>query len=514
MKPSVYLNSRTICSKCVPGELRWLGYQIRPFLPWHAGSLLCIAAGSLLALVTPFVLAHLIDVVLPRRSLGSLLGMVLLLFLGYEGRTLFTSLGGLVTSAAAQRMSLRLRLAALHHMSGLSSAYFDKVQPGAAVYPLEEPIDEIAYFGAELFPSILRTVLTLAFTITAMIWLSFALSAIVFPLVPFFLILRQHFRKKLSARADQGHRQRQDLRSFLQEHFSSVTAIQLLGAQKRQARKAFLLLGRIARSQLKLFIASLCFTASTALAVAIAMSTVIGYGGWSVFAGTLTIGNLVAFYGLVTQLFDPLSGAAEMYARAQKTFGSVRQIQQVFALGPEVADCSTPVVLKEEDSSQIDIHAMKFRYENQRNTLQVRSLRIRAGEQVAVVGLNGSGKSTLAKLMVRMYDVATGSICIGGRDIRGIQLASLRRCLCYMPRDPVLFGGTFAANLRFVSPGASQEELSRVLESVGLSPLVASRQGGLPSGNRACRMPTIRRTTPTAGDRPLLTATPPNLDPR
>jgi len=328
------------------------------------------------------------------------------------------------------------------------------------------------------------------------------------------LILRQHFRKKLSARADQGHRQRQDLRSFLQEHFSSVTAIQLLGAQKRQARKAFLLLGRIARSQLKLFIASLCFTASTALAVAIAMSTVIGYGGWSVFAGTLTIGNLVAFYGLVTQLFDPLSGAAEMYARAQKTFGSVRQIQQVFALGPEVADCSTPVVLKEEDSSQIDFHAMKFRYENQRNTLQVRSLRIRAGEQVAVVGLNGSGKSTLAKLMVRMYDVATGSICIGGRDIRGIQLASLRRCLCYMPRDPVLFGGTFAANLRFVSPGASQEELSRVLESVGLSPLVASRQGGLPSGNRACRMPTIRRTTPTAGDRPLLTATPPNLDPR
>jgi ABC-type multidrug transport system fused ATPase/permease subunit len=479
MKPSVCLNSRSIWSKCVPGELRWLGYHIRPFLPWHAASFLCIAAGSLLALVTPFVLAHLIDVVLPRRSLGSLIGMVLLLFLGYEGRTLFTSLGGCVTLAAAQRMGLRLRLAVLHHMSGLSSSYFEKVQPGAAVYALEEPIDEIAYLGSELFPSILRTVLTLAFTVGAMLWLSFALSAIVFPLVPFFLILRQHFRKKLSACSDQVHSQRQDLTSFLQEHLSSVISIQLLGAEKRQERKAFLLLARIACSHLKLFMASLCFTASTALAVALAMSTVIGYGGWRVFSGALTIGNLVAFYGLVTQLFDPLSGATEMYARTQKTFASIRQIQQVFALTPNIADCSNPVVLREEDSSQIDIDAMRFRYEPQRGTLHVRSLRILAGEQVAVVGQNGSGKSTLAKLMVRMYDVAAGSISIGGKDIRGIQLASLRRFVCYMPRDPVLFSGTLAANLRFVSPGASQEELRRVLETVGLSALMASREGGL-----------------------------------
>src|SRR5262249_3538641 len=160
----------------------------------------------------------------------------------------------------------------LHHMNGLSAGYFDKIPPGAAIYPLEEPIDEIAYFGTELFPSILRTLLTLAFTVTAMLWLSFTLSAIVIPLAPFFLVLRQHFRKKLSACSDQVHIQRQNLTGFLQEHFCSVIAIQLLGAEKRQERKAFLLLGRIARSRLKLFMAGLYFTASTAFAVALAMS--------------------------------------------------------------------------------------------------------------------------------------------------------------------------------------------------------------------------------------------------
>lgn len=472
MEPSRAI-SESIWSKCAPGELRWMGQYIRPFLCWHLASFLCIAAGSLLGLVTPFVLGHLIDVVLPRRSVGSLIAMVLFLLLGYEGRTILTSLGGGLTLAAAERMGLRLRLAVLHHLNGLSADYFDQVLPGASIYPLEEPIDEIAYFGTELFPSILRTILTLAFTVTAMLWLSLRLTAIVLPLIPLFVILRQHFRKKISACSDRVHSDRQKLTSFLQEHLSSIMAIQLLGAETRQEKRAFVILGHIARSRLQLYLAGISFTASTALAVALAMSVVIGFGGWSVFTETLTIGKLVAFYGLVIQLFDPLSGAAEIYARTQKTFGSIRRVQQVFAVTTGITDCPNPVTLTQHDSSQIDINAMTFRYLNQRGKLNVPALSILDGEQVAIVGQNGSGKTTLAKLLVRIYDVGTGSICVGGKDIRGIQLASLRRSVCYMPRDPVLFGGTLAANLRFIKPAASQDEQDRVLESVGLSALGA-----------------------------------------
>ena len=469
----------SVWSKCVPGELRWVAQQIRPFLHWHVLSFLCIAVGSLLALITPLVLGHLIDEVLPRRKLASLIGMVLLLFLSYQGRTLLTSLGGYVTLAAAQRMGLRLRLAVLHHLNGLSADYFDKTPLGAAVYPLKEPIEEIASFGTELFPSILRTILTLAFTLMAMLWLSLALTAIVVPLIPIFLILRQHFRNQLTVCSDRVHNQRRAFTNFLQEHLSSIVAIQLLGGERRQERKAFLLLGHVARSQQKLFMAGVCFTVSTALAIALAMAIVVGYGGWSVFAGTLTVGNLVAFYGLVTQIFDPLSSAAEMYARAQKTFASIRQVQQVFALCPAIADSSNPVSLAENHSSQLDIEALKFRYERRRGKLQISSLRILAGEQVAVVGENGSGKSTMAKLMTRVYDVSSGSIRLGGQDIRAIQLASLRRWVCYLPRDPVLFGGTLATNLRFATPGASQAEVEQVLECAGLSAFMETIKGEL-----------------------------------
>jgi ABC-type multidrug transport system fused ATPase/permease subunit len=98
---------------------------------------------------------------------------------------------------------------------------------------------------------------------------------------------------------------------------------------------------------------------------------------------------------------------------------------------------------------------------------------------VAIVGENGAGKSTLARLMVRAYDVGSGSLYIGNEDIRNIRLNDLRQNICYLPRDPVLFEGSLASNLRFVCQGASESELHRVLQEVDLTNLLAELPEGL-----------------------------------
>jgi ABC-type multidrug transport system fused ATPase/permease subunit len=96
-----------------------------------------------------------------------------------------------------------------------------------------------------------------------------------------------------------------------------------------------------------------------------------------------------------------------------------------------------------------------------------------------MAGENGAGKSTLTKLIARLYDPIRGSIRLGGEDIRNIQLESLRRHVCYLPRDPVLLDGTLISNLRFVRPAATNQELGEVIRSVGLSSFVASLPDGL-----------------------------------
>jgi ABC-type multidrug transport system fused ATPase/permease subunit len=466
-------------SHWLPPELVWLIKEIRPLLHWHLASFLCITAGSLLALLSPLLLKWLIDGIIPQRRIGSLLLTVVLIFLGHEGRVVLTSLGSYLMLSASQKMGLTLRVRLIEHLDALSADYYEDTPVGAVMYPLKEPIEEISYFGSDLLPAILRMLLTTAFTLAAMSALSPVLTLIVLPLIPVFLLTRQYFRKKIATDADTAQKDRLAWSNFLEEHLSSVISIQLLGQEKRQERRAFRLLARSLRSQQRLYRTAAWFTVWSSLAIVLAMSAVIGFGAKSVLAGTLTIGSLVAFYGFVTQLFDPLSGASELYARAQKTFASIRQVRAAFALRPSVTSAAGAMMFSKEDRAEIEFADVEFGYPRNKELVHVPSLRILAGEHIAIAGENGAGKSTLVRLIARLYDPISGEVRLGGEDIRNIHLKSLRQGVSYLPRDPVLFDGTIASNLRFVRSVASEREIEDAIRMVGLSELAGSLPDGL-----------------------------------
>jgi ABC-type multidrug transport system fused ATPase/permease subunit len=466
-------------SHWLPPELVWLIKEIRPLLHWHLASFLCITAGSLLALLSPLLLKWLIDGIIPQRSIGLLLLAVALIFLGHQGRVVLTSLGSYLMLTASEQMGLTLRVRLLEHLDTLSADYYEDTPVGAVMYPLKEPIEEISYFGSDLLPAILRMVLATTFTLAAMSALSPVLTLTVLPLIPVFLVTRQYFRRRLATQADAAQDDRLAWSNFLEEHLSSVISIQLLGQEKQQERRALRLLARSLRSQQRLDRTATWFTVWSSLAIVLAMSSVIGYGGKSVVAGTLSIGSLVAFYGFVTQLFDPLSGASELYARAQKTFASIRQVQAALSLRPSVTSAAGALPLSTKDTAAIEFANVEFGYSRNKDLLHVPSLRILPGEQIAIAGENGAGKSTLVRLIARLYDPVSGEVRLGGEDIRKIHLKSLRHSVCYLPRDPVLFDGSIASNLLFVRPSASEQELEEAMQRVELTTLIRSLPGGL-----------------------------------
>ena len=167
-------HERSRWSSRLPSELRWLSKQIRPLLHWHVASFLCITAGSLLALLTPLVLKWLIDQIIPQKNVGLLLLAVGLIFLGYQGRMALTSLGNYLMLSAAQKMGLTLRVGLLRHLDTLSADYYENTLVGSVMYPLKEPIEEVAYFGSDLLPAILRMLLTTGFTLATMFGLRMA----------------------------------------------------------------------------------------------------------------------------------------------------------------------------------------------------------------------------------------------------------------------------------------------------------------------------------------------------
>lgn len=468
---------------------------MRPVLRWQLGSFVCMMLASILTLTTPLILKWLIDVVLPHKRTDLLLILIVALFLGYQGRVVLTTLGTYLMLVASQRTGLSLRMMLFRHLNTLSADHYENTPVGTLMYPFKEPIDEISSLGSDLLPAILRMLLTTGFTLIAMSAVSFSLTLSVIPLIPLFLLVREHFRKKLASAAENLQEDRLLWSNFLEEHLSSAIHIQLLGREKKQERTAFKFLGYSVRSQSRLFNTGSHFTISGSLMIVVGMCTIIGLGGEKVLSGALSIGSLVAFYGYITQLFEPLSSTAELYARAEKVHASIRQVQSALArrstLNSSIVcahSASAPYIA--QGRHEMELVDVEFRYPRRTEGLYVPSLRFEAGEQVALWGENGAGKSTLAKLIARLYDPSAGKISFRGLDIRTIELVRLREQISYLPREPFFLDGSLCSNLRFVQPGASEDDLLKAIAAVGLGSLPASLPNGLrqPIGPGGCQL--------------------------
>jgi len=427
----------------LPSELLWLYVRIRPLFAWHLASFFCLTAGSVLALVNPLVLMWVIDRVQPNRNFALLICAAAAIFLSSELRPMLSSFGMYLTLLASQRTVISIRMEVLERLDSLSAEYHENTPVGARLYTLREPIEEVAYFGSDLAPAILRTALVTTFTLSAMLILNPRLTALVLPAIPAFVLARHHFRGLLAERSDKVHTARAELSAFLEEHMSSVLQIQQLQQEKRQERRAFHFFANVARSQIKLAAGGVQFTSWTNLPIAAAAAVMIGFGAWAALRGVMTVGGLVAFYSYVFQLFDPLSGALETYARAQRTFSSIRRLQAILALRPTVTDQNCGPELALSTACNIRFTGVFFGYERQKSFLTIPSLSIESGAHVAIVGENGAGKSTFAKLAARLYDPDRGSMTIGESQVKNIPLKQFRSLVCYLPAVPVLFGGEY-----------------------------------------------------------------------
>ena len=474
----------------LPSELLWLYARIRPLFAWHLASFFCLTAASMLALVNPLVLMWVIDRVLPNRNFALLTCAVAAIFLSSELRPMLSSCGVYLTLLASQRTVISIRMEVLRRLDSLSAEYHENTPVGARLYTLREPIEEVAYFGSDLAPGILRTVLVSAFTLSAMLILNPRLTALVLPAIPAFILARRHFRAVLADRSDKVHATRAGMSAFLEEHMSSVLQIQQLQQEKRQERRALHFFADVARSQVRLGAGGVQFTSWTNLPIAAGAAIIIGFGAWAALRGAMTVGGLVAFYSYVFQLFDPLSGALETYARAQRTFSSIRRLQAILALRPTVTDQSFGPQIPPFTPCHICFTNVFFGYERQKSFLTIPSLSIESGAHVAIVGENGAGKSTFAKLAARLYDPDRGSMTIGESLVKNVPLELFRSLVCYVPAIPVLFDETLAENLRLGNRLIGVRQLEAIVDLLELRSFVASLPHGLsePLGPAACHL--------------------------
>jgi ABC-type multidrug transport system fused ATPase/permease subunit len=470
-------------------EIRWLVHHARPLSPLLTANFVCMLVGSGLSLLDPLVVKWLIDVALPKRNLRFVLLGTLLFCAVYLTSVGVNYLSSFVSSVVTQKIVFRIRMSLLRCVQALPAQYHGNAQVGETLYRMEQDVDRVAELSGDVLPLALQMALVGVMVLATMGILNWRLTAIVAPLLPAFYLLERRYSARLKFAADNVQNQSGKIGAFLQEHLAGMLQLQLLNRTNTQGRKFARLLAEGAKFQIRQRATEMSFGFASVSVIVLGMGLILGYGGYEVTRGALTVGGLVAFYGYIFRLFAPVSIAIDLQSRLQRVGASIRRILEITDRRVQLDVRMKPVSLLMAEKPDLEFRSVWFSYDKSRPVLRDMSFRVEAGETVAIVGLNGSGKSTIGLLATRLYEPESGLILLGGRDIRSASRRNLRSIVTLVPQDPILFDETIRENLLYGNPLATNEDLSQIAALTQLDQVLGKVPGGLdeplgPLGNR------------------------------
>ena len=213
----------------------------------------------------------------------------------------------------------------------------------------------------------------------------------------------------------------------------------------------------------------------TYAAVNLGLVVVLYVGGISIQAGNLTQGALVALVNYMSQTLVELLKLANLVNTLSKSEACARRVNEVFERVPSMTDGELSA---DGLSGSIEFCDVTFSYPGAAApSISHVSFSARPGQVVGVIGGTGSGKSTLASLLMRFYDATSGSVLVGGRDVRTLTLESLHRLVSIVDQRPRLFSGTIESNLRLAAPDASPDQLEQAVGAAQTADVVAAKGG-------------------------------------
>jgi len=450
-----------------------------PYLRAHRSALALVAVLSLVGagatLLQPLLTRTVLDGV-GRHPVWAPLGLLVLVVLvgaalsGLQDYLLARTAEGIVLSA-------RGRLAA--HLLRLPITEYDQRRTG----------DLLSRVGADT--TLLRAVVTsgLFETVTGAVMAVGATAGMLFIDPLLFLVtlvgvglglgVSLLFARRVRPASREAQARIGEMTSAVERAITAARTIRASNAQEREtagvtaaAREAYASGLRVAR--LRAVVGPLG-TAS----VQGALLLVVGIGGTRVANGTLTIGDLVAFVLFMFFLVMPLAQGLHAYTQLQTGLGALQRMEEILDLPDEEAADRPAAVALPRGAAAVEFDRVSFAYPDGEPVLRDVSFRVPYGTKTALVGPSGAGKSTLLALVERFYEAGTGTVRVGGVDIRELPRGELRRQLGYVEQEAPVLAGTIGDNLRLTVPAATDAQLLAVLDTVNLADIVERSPLGL-----------------------------------
>ena len=378
------------------------------------------------------------------------------------GRAQYVSL-----NSAGEGFLRILRVKVFAQLQRQSMAFFDREKAGVLVARMTADIEsmaELVQWGLMQFLSAFLLLFLAFFLLLSLSWQLTLITLIVFP----FLIAASVKFQRDSSKAYLEVREKVGANlSALQEGITGVRVIQAYAREDEQIRRFEESNRALFRSHMHSVKVSTWYFGLIEFAGIASSALIIGIGGWLVHRGTVSLGTVVAFVLLLANLFDPVQQLSQLYNTLQSAAAALHKLFGILDATPDVDEVAAPTELPA--TGDVVVNNITFSYAaGSRPAMENVNLILTAGTRLALVGPTGAGKSTLAKLMARLYDPQSGSVSFGGVDLRQASMEDLRRRIVVIPQEGFLFDGSVRDNLLIAKPTATETELLRALDNIGL----------------------------------------------
>ena len=377
------------------------------------------------------------------------------------------------TELVGQKIIYDLRIQIFSHIQKLALRFFDKTPVGKIVTRVTNDVDALNEMFSSGLVEIFSDLFVLIWILIFMFSMSVELSLVTLAVMPVLFFATFVFRKKVRETYRDVRKYLSRLNSYMQEHIVGMSVVQIFAKEKNELKKFSKINSDHKNANIRSIFYYAIFYPFVELLNAIAVGSIIWYGGGKVIQNHLTIGILFAFIQYVEMFWRPVRDLSEKYNILQ---GAMAASERIFKLLDDKTIIPNPVDPKyvNKVNGKIEFKNVWFAYNENEFILKDVSFAINPGETIAIVGATGAGKTSLINILTRFYDIQKGVITLDGIDIKELDKKILRKYISIVLQDVFLFSGTIKSNISLGNSDISDQKIIEASKTVGADKFIES----------------------------------------
>ena len=446
--------------KAQKGTLKKVLRYIRPYWPLVAFSILLAAVTVAASLYIPILTGNAVDLILGpgQVDFAGILKILIQICVIIAIAALAQWLMSLFNNRITYRVVRDIRNKAFDQLQKLPLKYLDGHPTGQIVSRVIADVDQFADGLLMGFTQLFTGVITILGTLGFMLTVSGTITAVVVVITPVSLLVAAFIAKRTYAMFRLQSQVRGEQTGFVEEMVGGQKVVQAFHHEAEAMERFDQLNEELRRCSLRAIFFSSITNPSTRFVNSLVYTGVGIVGALLVISGGLTVGQLSCFLTYANQYTKPFNEISGVITELQNALACAGRVFELIEAKPQAPDAPGAAVLT-QPQGHVEIQDVFFSYRKDQRLIEDFTLDVRPGQRVALVGPTGCGKTTVINLLMRFYDVNSGSIQVEGTDVRQITRKSLRQNYGMVLQDTWLKKGTIRENIAYGKPEATLEEV-------------------------------------------------------